>query len=129
MTPTPIHSWKLPGVPDGFDVSIKREDMIGSTLSGNKVKCVCIEGMSNLTIFFLLDTSLADQTLYPICGPDPLPYMKRKKGSGQVHVCVWSCTVSTSVIVQSIYGKKTPNPQKIATKGFLMVFSPIQLKI
>ncbi len=42
MTPTPIHSWKLPGVPDGFDVSIKREDMIGSTLSGNKVKCVCV---------------------------------------------------------------------------------------
>ncbi len=30
-------------------------------------------------------------------GPDPLPNMKRKKGSGQVHVCVWSCTVSTSV--------------------------------
>ncbi len=58
MTPTPIHSWKLPGVPDRFDVSIKREDMIGSTLSGNKVKCVCIEGMSHLTIFFLLDTTI-----------------------------------------------------------------------
>ena len=35
--PTPIHTWNLPGVPDGYHVSIKRDDMTGSTLSGNKV--------------------------------------------------------------------------------------------
>ena len=34
---TPIHKWTLPGVPEGFDVYIKRDDMTGSTLSGNKV--------------------------------------------------------------------------------------------
>ena len=34
---TPIHEWKIPGIPDPFRVSIKRDDMTGSTLSGNKV--------------------------------------------------------------------------------------------
>ena len=34
---TPIHKWTLPGVPEGVDVYIKRDDMTGSTLSGNKV--------------------------------------------------------------------------------------------
>ncbi len=33
------------------------------------------------------------------------------------------------ILVQSIYGKRTPNPPKIATKGFLMVFSPIQYHV
>lgn len=37
MTPTPIHSWSPPRVPDGYEVAIKREDLAGSTLSGNKV--------------------------------------------------------------------------------------------
>ncbi len=32
-------------------------------------------------------------------------------------------------LVQSIYEKKNPNPQKIATKGILMVFSPIQYHV
>lgn len=36
--PTPIHAWNLPGVPDGYHVSIKRDDMTGSTLSGNKAR-------------------------------------------------------------------------------------------
>ena len=36
-TPTPIHYWNLPGLPEGVDVYIKREDMTGSTLTGNKV--------------------------------------------------------------------------------------------
>ena len=36
--PTPIHTWNLPGVPDGYHISIKRDDMTGSTLSGNKVE-------------------------------------------------------------------------------------------
>ncbi|XP_052103571.1 uncharacterized protein LOC127737078 [Mytilus californianus] len=35
---TPIHEWKLPNVPSGFKVYIKRDDMTGSTLSGNKVR-------------------------------------------------------------------------------------------
>ncbi|KAK7461193.1 hypothetical protein BaRGS_00038781 [Batillaria attramentaria] len=38
MSNTPIHPWLVPGVPDGFSVSIKRDDMTGSTLSGNKVR-------------------------------------------------------------------------------------------
>ncbi|KAJ8310753.1 hypothetical protein KUTeg_012618 [Tegillarca granosa] len=35
---TPIHKWTLPGIPEGFSISIKRDDMTGSTLSGNKVR-------------------------------------------------------------------------------------------
>ena len=34
---TPIHKWNLPGIPSGVEVFIKRDDMTGSTLSGNKV--------------------------------------------------------------------------------------------
>ena len=37
MSPTPIHKWTPSNIPDGFEVSIKREDLTGSTLSGNKV--------------------------------------------------------------------------------------------
>ena len=37
MKPTPIHKWALPGVPSGFQVSVKRDDLTGSTLTGNKV--------------------------------------------------------------------------------------------
>ena len=37
MRPTPIHKWELPGVPSGFEVFVKRDDMTGSTLSGSKV--------------------------------------------------------------------------------------------
>eukprot|EP00731_Ephydatia_muelleri_P025519 Em0017g602a len=36
MAPTPIHKWELPGIPSGFDVHIKRDDMTGCYLSGNK---------------------------------------------------------------------------------------------
>ncbi|KAL5005385.1 hypothetical protein ScPMuIL_018841 [Solemya velum] len=35
---TPIHEWNLPGIPSDFSVSIKRDDLTGSTLSGNKVR-------------------------------------------------------------------------------------------
>lgn len=35
---TPIHDWPLPRVPDGFQVSIKRDDMTGSILAGNKIR-------------------------------------------------------------------------------------------
>ena len=37
MNNTPIHKWCVPGVPKEFTLSVKREDLTGSTLSGNKV--------------------------------------------------------------------------------------------
>ena len=37
---TPIHRWDLPGVPEQFTLSIKRDDLTGSTLSGNKVMTI-----------------------------------------------------------------------------------------
>ncbi|XP_071491542.1 uncharacterized protein [Diadema antillarum] len=38
MLDTPIHRWRLPGTPDEFEVFIKRDDMTGSSLSGNKIR-------------------------------------------------------------------------------------------
>lgn len=38
MTPTPIHKWNLPGVPQNIQVYIKRDDMTGSALTGNKIR-------------------------------------------------------------------------------------------
>ena len=35
---TPIHQWNLPSFPKEFSLFIKRDDMTGSTLSGNKVQ-------------------------------------------------------------------------------------------
>ena len=35
--PTPIHAWSPPGAPDGVHLFIKRDDMTGMQLSGNKV--------------------------------------------------------------------------------------------
>ncbi len=37
MEPTPVHEWNLSGVPEGFQIFVKREDLAGSTLTGNKV--------------------------------------------------------------------------------------------
>ena len=37
MKPTPIHKWNIPDVPSPFTVHIKRDDLTGSVLSGNKV--------------------------------------------------------------------------------------------
>ncbi|KFK36095.1 hypothetical protein AALP_AA4G076700 [Arabis alpina] len=36
--PTPIHRWNLPGLPDGTELWIKRDDFTGMELSGNKVR-------------------------------------------------------------------------------------------
>ncbi|KAL0039953.1 hypothetical protein WJX77_012639 [Trebouxia sp. C0004] len=36
--PTPIHRWHPPGVPDGVEMYIKRDDLSGMQLSGNKVR-------------------------------------------------------------------------------------------
>ena len=38
MTPTPVHRWHLPGVPEGCEVYVKRDDLTGAQLSGNKVR-------------------------------------------------------------------------------------------
>ncbi|XP_077987823.1 uncharacterized protein LOC144442367 [Glandiceps talaboti] len=38
MYNTPIHPWNVPGVPSDFQLCIKRDDMTGSSLSGNKVR-------------------------------------------------------------------------------------------
>ncbi|XP_041483272.1 putative D-cysteine desulfhydrase 1, mitochondrial [Lytechinus variegatus] len=35
---TPIHKWRLPRTPDDFEVFVKRDDMTGSVLSGNKIR-------------------------------------------------------------------------------------------
>ncbi|KAJ8646899.1 hypothetical protein MRB53_008647 [Persea americana] len=36
--PTPIHKWNLPGLPKDTEVFIKRDDLSGMQLSGNKVR-------------------------------------------------------------------------------------------
>ncbi|KAI4329947.1 hypothetical protein MLD38_028270 [Melastoma candidum] len=36
--PTPIHRWNLPDLPDGTEVWLKRDDLSGMQLSGNKVR-------------------------------------------------------------------------------------------
>ncbi|KAG2441034.1 hypothetical protein HXX76_003887 [Chlamydomonas incerta] len=38
MLPTPIHEWRLPGLPEGVRVLVKRDDLSGMQLSGNKVR-------------------------------------------------------------------------------------------
>jgi hypothetical protein len=38
MLPTPIHRWAVPGVPEGVELYIKRDDLTGMQLSGNKVR-------------------------------------------------------------------------------------------
>ncbi|XP_013388986.1 bifunctional D-cysteine desulfhydrase/1-aminocyclopropane-1-carboxylate deaminase, mitochondrial-like [Lingula anatina] len=35
---TPIHEWKVPGVKAPFTLHVKRDDLTGSTLTGNKVR-------------------------------------------------------------------------------------------
>lgn len=35
---TPIHQWDLPQIPSGFSFFVKRDDLTGGTLSGNKVR-------------------------------------------------------------------------------------------
>ena len=36
--PTPLEPWSPPGIPEGIDLWIKRDDCTGSTLSGNKAR-------------------------------------------------------------------------------------------
>lgn len=37
-TPTPLHPWALPGLPAGVEVHVKRDDLTGMLLSGNKAR-------------------------------------------------------------------------------------------
>jgi hypothetical protein len=37
MLPTPLHEWRLPGLPEGVRLLVKRDDLTGMQLSGNKV--------------------------------------------------------------------------------------------
>ncbi|KAL4457485.1 hypothetical protein ABPG75_012350 [Micractinium tetrahymenae] len=36
--PTPVHPWAVPGLPPGCELHIKRDDLTGMQLSGNKVR-------------------------------------------------------------------------------------------
>nr|XP_039268018.1 putative D-cysteine desulfhydrase 1, mitochondrial isoform X1 [Styela clava] len=38
MTPTPIHEWKIKDIPENFQLFVKRDDLTGCSLSGNKVR-------------------------------------------------------------------------------------------
>ncbi|GFR47123.1 hypothetical protein Agub_g8810 [Astrephomene gubernaculifera] len=38
MLPTPIHEWRLQGLPEGVRLLVKRDDLSGMQLSGNKVR-------------------------------------------------------------------------------------------
>ncbi|XP_039256003.2 uncharacterized protein LOC120332755 [Styela clava] len=38
MTPTPIHEWKIEDIPEAFQLFVKRDDLTGCLLSGNKVR-------------------------------------------------------------------------------------------
>ena len=37
-TPTPVHRWRVPGVPESVELFIKRDDLTGAELSGNKAR-------------------------------------------------------------------------------------------
>ena len=37
-TPTPLHAWRPPGAPANVTLLLKRDDMTGAELSGNKVR-------------------------------------------------------------------------------------------
>lgn len=46
--PTPIHPWSVPGLADGFKMYIKRDDLTGAALSGNKVEAALILGCGSV---------------------------------------------------------------------------------
>ena len=54
---TPIHRWRVPGVPEGFEVSVKRDDMTGSALSGNKVCNAIFMAFKNIGSYTSLNKS------------------------------------------------------------------------
>ena len=40
LFPTPIHRWYPPGIPEDVEFWIKRDDLTGMQLSGNKVRLI-----------------------------------------------------------------------------------------
>jgi hypothetical protein len=38
LLPTPVHRWRVAGVPQDLDLWVKRDDLSGMQLSGNKVE-------------------------------------------------------------------------------------------
>ena len=49
MLPTPIHRWHVPDLPTGVELWVKRDDMSGLQLSGNKVGAY---GLYGIHIYF-----------------------------------------------------------------------------
>ena len=47
-TPTPLHAWRPPGVPADVTLLLKRDDMTGAELSGNKVRQAAADVLSTL---------------------------------------------------------------------------------
>ena len=47
-TPTPLHAWRPPGVPADVTLLLKRDDMTGAELSGNKVRQAMTDVVSTL---------------------------------------------------------------------------------
>ena len=45
LLPTPVHRFAPPGLPEGVDMWIKRDDLTGMQLSGNKVGPPCFESV------------------------------------------------------------------------------------
>lgn len=40
LLPTPVHRWHVEGIPDNVELWIKRDDLSGMQLSGNKVALI-----------------------------------------------------------------------------------------
>ena len=57
VRPTPIHRWDVPGLPKEFQLFIKRDDMTGSTLGGNKVRIFLMTDESIWKFWGLIDSS------------------------------------------------------------------------
>lgn len=43
ILPTPIHQWHVPGLPPGCELWVKRDDLTGMQLSGNKASWLAAE--------------------------------------------------------------------------------------
>lgn len=48
LLPTPVHRFQAPGLPEGVQLWIKRDDLTGMQLSGNKViRCAAEKSWSD----------------------------------------------------------------------------------
>lgn len=78
ILPTPIHEWRLPGLPEGVRVLAKRDDLSGMQLSGNKVRDGCKDRKRQRSMTFV-----------QVC----TPHLKRH--TVKHRLCVLNCTAST----------------------------------